>query len=164
MSIGIYSIYNIVNKKTYIGSSINIEKRWIFHKKDLFQNKHHNYKIQDDFNRYGIKKFSFQILEIVENKKKLLETEQLYIDIFSKKRENLYNITTSAEFSNAYLFNDFLKKNKKTTKKQEKVIYFDPNQISFDLQKKILLLPRKIAVKRFLITQRCYELLKLNNS
>lgn len=64
--VGIYKIENKVNGKVYIGESINIENRWSQHIKDLNENKHHSYKLQSDWNKYGEVNFIFEILLKVE--------------------------------------------------------------------------------------------------
>ena len=51
---GIYKITNKINNKMYIGSSKNITGRWNYHIDDLFENKHHSYKLQKEFNEFGI--------------------------------------------------------------------------------------------------------------
>lgn len=48
--IGIYEI--IINKKSYIGSSINLKNRLREHLLDLKQNNHNNKKLQNAYNKY----------------------------------------------------------------------------------------------------------------
>ena len=64
--VGIYKIENKVNGKVYIGESMNIENRWSQHKKVLNENKHHSYKLQRDWNKYGEDNFIFEVLLNVE--------------------------------------------------------------------------------------------------
>lgn len=61
--IGIYAIRNRKNKKIYIGQSIDIAKRWNEHIRDLEKGEHHSYLLQNDWNEYELKNFSFIILE-----------------------------------------------------------------------------------------------------
>jgi group I intron endonuclease len=78
---GIYKITCIITNKYYIGSSINIITRWNSHKNDLKNNKHHSYKIQKTWNKYGEKNFIFEIIEECDPVKEIiLEREQFYID------------------------------------------------------------------------------------
>lgn len=59
---GIYKIKNIVNGKTYIGSSTDVKKRWRDHKWYLKNNLHHNSHLQNAVNKYGLDNFEFSIL------------------------------------------------------------------------------------------------------
>jgi group I intron endonuclease len=63
MPAGIYQIRNKDNGNRYIGSSINIDKRFREHKCALKYNKHHNSHLQRAYNKYSISSFSFEILE-----------------------------------------------------------------------------------------------------
>lgn len=94
---GIYIIVNIINNKFYIGSTINLKRRFYNHKSSLKYNKHENARLQHAWNKYGSENFSFQILENVDDKTKLIEREQFFIDA-SKcyKREIGYNILPKA--------------------------------------------------------------------
>ncbi len=91
---GIYKITNKINNKVYIGSSKNITYRWKQHIDSLESKKHHNIKLQLDWNKYGYCNFTFEILEIVKNNDNLLKREQYYIDKFKSYSDELgYNIT-----------------------------------------------------------------------
>jgi group I intron endonuclease len=78
--IGIYRIKNIVNGKSYYGSSINIEKRWKRHKNDLIKNRHINTLLQRAWNKYTEINFIFEVIEECD-KNILLEREQYYLDL-----------------------------------------------------------------------------------
>ena len=78
---GIYLITNVINKKQYVGSSFNVYYRMQNHRCRLAKNNHKNPKLQNGYNKYGLSKFAFTILEFVEDKDKLLEREQYYIDL-----------------------------------------------------------------------------------
>lgn len=93
--IGIYKILNITNGKYYVGSSVNINGRWLKHKALLRHNKHENPKLQNAWNKYGEESFSFEIIEECE-KEKLLNREQFYIDDISNFNEDCYNISKIA--------------------------------------------------------------------
>lgn len=40
---GIYAIYNTIENKYYVGSSVNIQRRWNSHLRELKKEKHFNY-------------------------------------------------------------------------------------------------------------------------
>ena len=89
MASGVYQIRNTINDKIYIGSSINIEKRWVRHKRDLVKGNHRNRHLQRAWNKYGEENFEFSILEECEPIKEiLLEKEQYYLN----KLRPQYNI------------------------------------------------------------------------
>lgn len=105
MESGIYKITNTLNGKCYIGSSTNINRRLSTHKNLLVKNKHNSYKLQRSINKYGIDKFSFEIIEIVyfckefstRYKTDLLECiEQTYIDKYDVSSNKNYNISPVA--------------------------------------------------------------------
>lgn len=86
--VGIYKITNKVNGKCYIGQSKSIPNRWRQHITDLNNGNHHCFKLQDDYDEYGIVNFSFEVLEICEDENELTRLEQVYMNKYSPK---LYN-------------------------------------------------------------------------
>lgn len=76
---GIYSIVNSVSKKIYIGSAVNLNRRWIYHKSDLRRNKHGNQRLQMSFNKHGLENFNFNILARCP-KEYLIKMEQWFLD------------------------------------------------------------------------------------
>ena len=82
MKIGVYRISNIVNNKSYIGSSKDIVDRWYQHKTSLLHKKHHSIKLQRAVNKYGIDNFKYEIIEEC-NMEMLILREQYYIDFFN---------------------------------------------------------------------------------
>jgi DNA ligase-1 len=78
---GIYEIKNIINNKTYIGSSTNIEQRWRKHISELNNNIHSNKHLQSSWNKYGKENFKFNIIEITtKNKNEIILREQFWMD------------------------------------------------------------------------------------
>jgi group I intron endonuclease len=77
---GIYAIINIVNNRWYIGSAVNVERRWYRHRSDLRTQVHINRHLQRSWNKYGEQAFVFLFLEECE-KNDLLKREQYYIDL-----------------------------------------------------------------------------------
>lgn len=87
METGIYKIENNINHKIYIGSAVNFDKRIAMHLYELRKNIHANGKLQNSFNKYGEKNFSFTLIEKCK-KESLLNREQYYIDTLNP----FYNI------------------------------------------------------------------------
>ncbi len=79
---GIYKITCLSNGKIYIGSAFNLSNRMSTHKYTLKNNKHKNKHLQNAWNVYGEESFLFETLEIVENKKLIIEREQFYLDLY----------------------------------------------------------------------------------
>lgn len=80
-SAGVYWIKNLLNGKTYVGSSANLKRRICNHIRLLRNDKHPNKHLQGAYNKYGENVFEFAILEICDAiKDTLLYLEQKYID------------------------------------------------------------------------------------
>lgn len=62
MVTGIYKIENIDNGKVYIGKAENVFRRWLEHQHLLQKGIHHSTLLQEDWNVYGLNKFTFQIV------------------------------------------------------------------------------------------------------
>ena len=89
---GIYCIENIINHKTYIGSSKNIYQRLLKHFALLRHNKHQNAHLQNAWNKYGEKAFRWFVIEYCDDNA-LVQKEQESIDLFGAE----YNITRIVE-------------------------------------------------------------------
>lgn len=77
---GIYKIQSIKSPdRCYIGSSIDIDRRWRMHINQLKDNKHHSVKLQRHFNKYGLSDLSFVVVNECEAAL-LISIEQFYID------------------------------------------------------------------------------------
>jgi group I intron endonuclease len=88
---GIYKITNKTNGNFYIGSSVDISRRWKKHTTLLRSNSHYNSHLQNAWNLYGEENFFFEIVEtcIKEN---MVEREQSYIDNLNPT----YNVSKNA--------------------------------------------------------------------
>lgn len=97
---GIYKITNSINNKTYIGQSKDIYNRWKTHKEELNTNKHHSYKLQEDWNEYGADNFKFEIIKQIDCSSIydlcLLVYEDNYIKLYDSV-ENGYNCEYTLE-------------------------------------------------------------------
>ena len=79
--IGIYLVRNQINEKVYVGQSWDIDRRWYEEKKTLC-----NAHLKASMIKYGIDKFEFSILEILDSpsQEELTLREAFYI-LFRKK-------------------------------------------------------------------------------
>lgn len=93
---GIYSIDNITDGKSYIGSSVDIKHRWYRHLKKLRKNCHNNHHLQNAWNKYGEVNFTFRVLEESIPKNKLKNIEQQYLNIIRIFPWFYYNINYDA--------------------------------------------------------------------
>lgn len=96
MESGVYMIKNLVNNKTYIGSSKNMNKRWVGHKRLLNNKKHKNKHLCNAWHKYGENNFNFSVIEYIELEN-LIMKEQQYIDNYNATDNNFgYNIVPNA--------------------------------------------------------------------
>lgn len=96
---GIYKIVNKVNGKLYIGSAVDADSRFYFHKYGLKKGIHHSNHLQKAVNKYGIETFEFVLIEVIENptKKLLEERENYWINFYdSANPQKGYNICPKA--------------------------------------------------------------------
>ena len=90
---GVYKIENIVNHKIYVGSSVDINKRFDSHIKSLRKGKHNNKYLQRAWDKYGECNFDFAIIELVDDKDKIRDREQYYIELYDSSNHSCgYNI------------------------------------------------------------------------
>jgi group I intron endonuclease len=89
----VYQITNTANGRMYVGSTVNLKKRWSSHRRELRKNGHVNGRLQNAYNKYGAECFRFSIVELVSDTAKLLEREQFWIDNHKSSDKNIgYNI------------------------------------------------------------------------
>lgn len=94
---GIYKITNLINQKSYIGKSKNIEERWQSHLRPSSWKAQPNKPLYRAFKKYGIQNFSFIILEeLSEYEKNSNEREKYWIQYFNTY-ENGYNATLGGD-------------------------------------------------------------------
>jgi len=92
---GIYKITNIINGKSYIGSSKNIDARFWEHMKKLYLNIHCNSHLQRSWNKYGKDSFTFGILELCPENK-FIEIEDFYISKYQTlNKKHGYNLLSA---------------------------------------------------------------------
>jgi len=102
---GVYKIVNIINNKLYIGSSAYLRFRKSAHFSDLRKNKHHSQYLQEEYDKYGRENFVFEVIEYIEDKNKLIEREQYWMDYYkSYEGDRGYNMSPTAGNSTGVKF------------------------------------------------------------
>ena len=110
---GIYKITNAITGDFYIGSSKNVKRRWREHKKPSTWKRFPNNQLYKDMQKYGLDKFVFEILEVVEPEK-LKETEQQFIETlkpaYNSNRANGFDFERRKKYCKEYEKSDKRKK------------------------------------------------------
>ncbi len=76
----IYAITHTATGRRYVGSAVNLERRWSQHRYDLGKGKHCNPRLQNAWSKYGSAAFEFTVLETVRRKSTLYAREQAWLD------------------------------------------------------------------------------------
>lgn len=122
MKSGIYKITNTITNDFYIGSSIDIKKRFYNHKRCLKENKHRNKHLQNSWNKYKEENFVFEVIVFCQ-KNYLIELEQFFID----KYQPVYNICLIVDSPRIGTNHSNETKNLISNKLSKKVKQFDLN-------------------------------------
>ena len=132
----IYKIISNVNSRIYVGSAWNFEKRKYAHLRLLINGRHHNNKLQNHVNKYGIEVLSFEILENVEKKEDLVNREQHYIDTlnpwFNGKR-----IVISPHYDRVYIASDETRRKLSENCHCSKIIFNTETGIYYDSMQEV---------------------------
>ena len=103
--IGIYKITNTVTGDFYIGSSKNVKQRLTCHKCQSTWKNYPNKQLYQDMQKYGVDKFAFEILEVVEPEE-LKEKEQQFIETlkptYNSNNANGLNVERRKEYRKEY--------------------------------------------------------------
>lgn len=77
----VYKITNNLNNQCYIGSSVEVERRWRQHKEASINEKdhHYDYPLMRAFRKFGIDNFTFEIIDSTENYSEMIQKEHDYI-------------------------------------------------------------------------------------
>lgn len=97
-----YQIYKITNQKNgmvYIGSSIEVERRWRQHKEaSINENDHHyNYPLMVAFREFGIANFTFEVVDTLSTWEEMIEAEHNWIIKENCVKPNGYNQTNKTD-------------------------------------------------------------------
>ena len=116
-----YQIYKITNQKNgmvYIGSSIDVERRWRQHKEASINEKdhHYNYPLMIAFREFGIANFTFEIVDTLPTWEAMIEAEHNWIMKENCVKPNGYNQTDKTD---SPMFDPAIAKKMSDTKREK---------------------------------------------
>ncbi len=82
MASAIYAIVNNVTRDMYVGSAVAVSRRWRAHRNLLTKQCHYNTRLQRAYDKYGANTFDWEVVQFVDDKSKLIQQEQFWIDFF----------------------------------------------------------------------------------
>ena len=156
---GVYKITNTVTGDFYIGSSKNINRRWVEHKWPSVWNKCPNNQMYLDMQKYGVDKFEFQVIEEVEEGS-LKEAEQKFIETlkptYNDRNANGWDFERRKKYNKEYNKSDKRKESQKEYRQSEKYKEYKKSDKGKESNRK--------AVKEYYSQLCCYnnETLTLN--
>jgi group I intron endonuclease len=92
---GVYAIIHRDSGKLYVGSAVNISKRWDNHRFLLSGNRHHSRHLQRAWNKYGEGAFAFVVVRFYP-RDDLIAEEQRWIDEMEATGQYGYNSAPTA--------------------------------------------------------------------
>ena len=102
---GVYKITNAATGDFYIGSSKNVQRRWVEHKCKSKWKNYPNNPLYKDMQKYGVDKFELQVIDEVEPES-LKEAEQQFIEmlkpIYNDRNANGWDIERYKEHKREY--------------------------------------------------------------
>lgn len=111
MKSGVYLILQLSTGKHYVGSAVDLDRRWSRHQKDLAAGRHHNQKLQRAWDKYGPADFRFDVIERTAD---LIQREQHWI----LGTRPFFNVLRKAYSAAGYKHDDQAKaKNSEATKR-----------------------------------------------
>ena len=116
-----YQIYKITNQKNgmvYIGSSIEVERRWRQHKEASINEKdhHYNYPLMIAFREFGIANFTFEVIDTLPTWEAMIEAEHNWIIKENCVKPNGYNQTDKTD---SPMFDPTIAKKMSDTKREK---------------------------------------------
>jgi len=134
----IYKITNDINKKIYIGKTVEtIEKRWKEHIKDSKKKTSENRPLYRAINKYGIEHFSIEEIEEVQDQFLLSDRERFWIEYFGSFK-NGYNATIGGD-GRPYIDYDLVVatyREVQSENKTAKIMNIHPDTVSYILKAK----------------------------
>lgn len=155
-----YQIYKITNQKNgmiYIGSSIEVERRWRQHKEASINEKdhHYNYPLMIAFREFGIANFTFEVIDTLPDHQAMIKAEHDWIVKENCVVPNGYNQTHQ---TNSPLLDPVIAKKMSDTKRAKygkRVCEIDENQNILEIWDSLAEAGEKTGLDRFKISDVC---------
>ena len=153
----IYKITNNLNNKVYIGSSIDVERRWRQHKEASINEKdhHYNYPLMVAFREFGIANFTFEVVDTLPDYQAMIQTEHDWIIKENCVVPNGYNQTDN---TNSPMFDPNVAKKMSDTKRDKygkRVSEIDSNGNIIGVWDSLAEAGEKTGLDRFKISDVC---------
>ena len=153
----IYKISNNLNNKVYIGSSIDVERRWRQHKEASINEKdhHYNYPLMIAFREFGIANFTFEVVDTLPDYQAMIQAEHDWIIKENCVVPNGYNQTNN---TNSPMFDPNVAKKMSDTKRDKygkRVSEIDSNGNIIDVWDSLAEAGEKTGLDRFKISDVC---------
>ena len=155
-----YQIYKITNQKNgmvYIGSSIEVERRWRQHKEASINEKdhHYNYPLMVAFREFGISNFTFEVIDTLPTWEAMIEAEHNWILKENCVVPNGYNQTDKTD---SPMFYPAIAKKMSDTKREKygkRVCEIDSNGNIISIWNSLAEAGEKTGLNRFKISDVC---------
>ena len=153
----IYKISNNLNNKVYIGSSIDVERRWRQHKEASINEKdhHYNYPLMVAFREFGIANFTFEVVDTLSDYQAMIQAEHDWIIKENCVVPNGYNQTDN---TNSPMFDPNVAKKMSDTKRDKygkRVSEIDSNGNIIGVWDSLAEAGEKTGLDRFKISDVC---------
>ena len=155
-----YQIYKITNQKNgmvYIGSSIEVERRWRQHKEASINEKdhHYNYPLMVAFREFGIANFTFEVIDTLPTWEAMIEAEHNWIIKENCVKPNGYNQTDKTD---SPMFDPAIAKKMSNTKREKygkRVCEIDSSKNIINIWASLAEAGEKTGLDRFKISNVC---------
>ncbi len=153
----IYKITNNLNNRVYIGSSIDVERRWKQHKEASINEKdhHYNYPLMVAFREFGIANFTFEVVDTLPDYQTMIQVEHDWIIKENCVVPNGYNQTDN---TNSPMFDPNVAKKMSDTKRNKygkRVSEIDLNGNIISVWESLAEAGEKTGLDRFKISDVC---------
>lgn len=153
----IYKITNNLNNMVYIGSSIDVERRWRQHKEASINEKdhHYNYPLMVAFRQFGIANFTFEVVDTLSDYQTMIKAEH---DLIVKENCVVPNGYNQTDNTNSPMFDPNVAKKMSDTKRDKygkRVSEIDSNGNIIGVWGSLAEAGEKTGLDRFKISDVC---------